>query len=459
MASLLKNQKIDVVITSDLLRARHTAEHIAEITGAQLIVDKNLRGRDIGIAQGMHHRERRQLYGDIFATYENVPPGGESFKNFEERVTIHFRQHHATYRRKNVVLVTHIETIHAILKHTKRWDFKEMLARQSETTSMLQFDVADPCLKCKNDLYEQDPDVFDTWFSSGQWPFATLLASQGTSGKKQGISEITNYRLPITKSKDFQTFYPTSVMETGHDILFFWVARMIMLGLYRTGEIPFRNIYLHGLVRDKDRQKMSKSKGNVIDPLGVAELYGTDAVRMALVMGNTPGNDIIISEDKIRGYRNFATKVWNIARFVLINRARDKETSSKSKAQRLTLSATDKKFLAEAKKVKTNVSKHIEKFEFHRAAEETYHYIWHTFADTVIEHYKPKLQKVTLSPEIQNHQKITKADHARADTAREVLKSILNDCLIMLHPLMPFLTEAIYDHLHPEELLMTHPWK
>src|SRR3989338_8795995 len=144
----------------------------------------------------------------------------------------------------------------------------------------------------------QDPDVLDTWFSSGQWPYLTLWYPGG---------------------KDYKTFYPTSVMETGWDILFFWVARMMMLGLYRTGQAPKKTVYLHGLVRDQERQKMSKSKGNVIDPLGVAETYGTDAVRLALVIGSTAGNDPIISEEKIRGYRNFANKIWNASRFVLLN--------------------------------------------------------------------------------------------------------------------------------------------
>ncbi|MHB9019769.1 MAG: valine--tRNA ligase [Minisyncoccota bacterium] len=154
------------------------------------------------------------------------------------------------------------------------------------------------CPHCNSNNLKQETDVFDTWFSSGQWPYATLMT---------------------TKPNDFKKYYPTDVMETGWDILFFWVTRMIMFGLYRTGKIPFKDVYLHGLIRDKDRQKMSKSKGNVINPLEMAETYGTDAVRMALIIGSTAGNDPIISEDKIRGYRNFATKIWNASRFVLMN--------------------------------------------------------------------------------------------------------------------------------------------
>jgi valyl-tRNA synthetase len=158
--------------------------------------------------------------------------------------------------------------------------------------------------KCGSKKIEQDPDTLDTWFSSGQWPFNTLGWDESVSmGKK-------------SKTGDLERFYPTSVMETGWDILFFWVARMIMLGIYVTGKVPFRQVVLHGLVRDQDRQKMSKSKGNSIDPLGVVEEYGADAIRMALVFGTGIGNDIVVSEDKIKGFRNFSTKIWNASRYI-----------------------------------------------------------------------------------------------------------------------------------------------
>ncbi|MBI4034200.1 MAG: valine--tRNA ligase [Candidatus Brennerbacteria bacterium] len=264
--------------------------------------------------------------------------------------------------------------------------------------------------------WRQDPDVFDTWFSSGQWPYITL---------------------GYPKGKDYKTFYPTDVMETGADILFFWVARMVMFGLYRTGKIPFKVVYLHGIVRDKDRQKMSKSKGNVIDPLGVTEIYGTDAVRMALVAGNTPGRDSAISEDKIRGYRNFATKLWNIARFILMN-----EVKSGGKPR---FTASDRKNLANLKRVKTQVTKHLEKFEFHLAAEKTYHYIWHDFADKVIEAAKPRLQSSNQEDKL---------------AAYKTLETILLESLKMLHPFMPFVTEEIYQQLpvKNKKLLLIEKW-
>lgn len=277
------------------------------------------------------------------------------------------------------------------------------------------------CPSCGSENISQDTDVFDTWFSSGQWPFAALGYPHG---------------------KDFKEFYPTDVMETGHDILFFWVSRMIMLSLYRTGKIPFKTVYLHGLVRDKDRQKMSKSKGNVIDPLGVAEMYGTDALRMALVIGNTPGNDVVISEDKIRGYRNFATKIWNASRFVLMER-------DGFPLMKPHLTAHDKKYIKECSTIKKRVASHIEKFKFHLAAETAYHYFWHTFADKIIESMKPRLKENT--------------DPKDRASAYHTLETILKESLTMLHPFMPFVTEAIYQELLPprergKQFLMTELW-
>ncbi len=236
-------------------------------------------------------------------------------------------------------------------------------------------------------------DVFDTWFSSGQWPFATLK-----TGEKN----------------DFKNFYPTDVMETGWDILFFWVARMIMLGIYKTKKAPFKYVYLHGLVRDKDRQKMSKSKGNVIDPLGVAEIYGTDAVRMALVVGNTPGSDIVISEEKIKGYRNFANKIWNASRFVLTNYQERKVTK---------LTSNDKKLIKDFNKLHKEITNQMDNYRFYDAAEKIYHYFWHTFCDKIIEDYKKGLVSQTA------------------------LLEILSGSLKIMHPFMPFVTEEIYQKL------------
>ncbi len=279
------------------------------------------------------------------------------------------------------------------------------------------------CPYCNGKKMRAEEDVFDTWFSSGQWPFATLMSKPG----------------------DFKKFYPTDVMETGWDILLFWVARMIMLGLYRTDKIPFKTVYLHGLVRDKDRQKMSKSKGNVINPLEVAEIYGTDAVRMSLVVGSAAGNDPVISEDKIRGYRNFTTKIWNAARFVLMEHQNNPSPKTDTN---LKLTTRDRKNIRDMETAKKKVARLIENFDFNRAAETAYHYFWHTFADKVIEESKTRLKTTDIN-----------------DTcaARETLLTILVGSLKMLHPFMPFVTESVYQEL-PEKVrrvkyLMIENWQ
>ena len=281
--------------------------------------------------------------------------------------------------------------------------------------------------------WTQDPDVFDTWFSSGQWPVASLLAQTGS-----------NSNLKSQNSKLFDKFYPTDVMETGHDILFFWVARMIMLGLYITDNVPFKNVYLHGLVRDKDRQKMSKSKGNVIDPLGIAEEYGTDAVRMALVFGTGAGNDIIISEEKIRGMRNFANKIWNISRFVLTNleNLKVKTKNLKLKLKDKNLTSDDKEILFKLKKTTESVTKNIEKYQFNQAAEEIYQFIWHDFADKYLEASKNQLK-----------------DEKLKENTQKILLYVLSNSLKLLHPFMPYVTEEIWQKLpDKKEPLIVADW-
>lgn len=269
----------------------------------------------------------------------------------------------------------------------------------------------------KGEGWEKDPDTFDTWFSSGQWPFATLGYPDGA---------------------DFKKFYPTSVMETGYDILFFWVMRMIMLGLYRTGKAPFRHVYLHGLIRDAQKIKMSKSKGNVISPLEMTKLYGTDALRMALIVGNTPGMDMALSEEKIKAHKHFANKLWNIARFILGN--------ASLPAKKPTLTAADKKILKEFTALKKAVTKDLEAYRFYMAAEKLYSYAWRTFADVILEESKP----------------ILRGEDKKATRSRAwVLQATLGDLLKLLHPFMPFITEEIWS-LGPwgskGNLLMAEAW-
>jgi valyl-tRNA synthetase len=266
------------------------------------------------------------------------------------------------------------------------------------------------CDKCEGAV-EQDTDTFDTWFSSGQWPFVTLGYPDG---------------------KDFKTFYPTDVMETAGEIIFFWVSRMIMLGLYITGEIPFKNVYLHGLVLDAKGQKMSKSKGNVIDPLILTEKYGTDAFRIGLVVGNTPGTSLALSEDKIRGYKNFANKIWNATRFVLDN-TKDFDTQSSP-----VYDEEDKKSAEELNALIAEITTEMDEYKFYIVAEKLYHYFWHTFADIIIERSKKK----------------------NTDSSKALLYTHLITLLKALHPFMPFVTEEIWSMLDikNKNLLMIEQW-
>jgi valyl-tRNA synthetase len=268
-------------------------------------------------------------------------------------------------------------------------------------------DIDDSCTSCPTckGPVKKDPDTFDTWFSSGQWPFATLQ---------------------FPDHKDFTTYYPTTVMETGADILFFWVARMVMLGLYRTGKVPFKYVYLHGLVRDAKGQKMSKSKGNVISPQDVSKEYGTDALRMGLIVGNTPGTDLNLDPRKIGAYKKFANKVWNITRFVL-EQVHGADVSVKPK-----LTDADALLLTDFAAFKKDVIDDMEQFRFHLAGEKLYHYLWHTYADIIIEESKP----------------IIGGTDAAARLSRQyTLYTLLAESLKLLHPFMPFVTETIWQQL------------
>ncbi len=270
------------------------------------------------------------------------------------------------------------------------------------------------CEKCGSTRIQQDPDVLDTWFSSGLWPFSTL-----------GWPDETD---------ELKTFYPTSVLLTGFDILFFWVARMIMMGLKFMEDIPFKTVYFNALVRDEHGSKMSKSKGNVIDPLTVMEQFGTDALRFTLSIMAVPGTDISLSEKRLEGYRAFCNKIWNATRFVLMNIDENQETGNIDYSQ-LTLS--DRWILSRLSRLTESVDKNIEEFRFHEAANQLYHFLWDEFCDWYIEASKPRL--------------INGDEQVKA-----LLVQILTRILKLLHPFMPYITEEIYQKLpgHGESIVI-----
>lgn len=271
------------------------------------------------------------------------------------------------------------------------------------------------CPGCGGEL-QNDPDTFDTWFSSGQWPYATMMANDAKRG-----------------TRDAENYFPTQVMETGWDILFFWVARMVMFSYYRTGKPPFEKVYLHGLVRDKDRKKMSKSKGNVIDPLGVIDIYGTDALRFALIFSTAAGNDIPLAEDKIKGMKHFANKLWNIARFVLAN-------VDKTDWKYEIITEADKSINDKLEALKVSATNNLENFRLHEAAQEIYQFVWHEFADIYVEASKLQMK-----------------DEALSENTKKLLLHVLINSIKLLHPFMPFITEELWSKMYEVNLLAKDP--
>lgn len=271
--------------------------------------------------------------------------------------------------------------------------------------------------------WEQDPDTLDTWFSSGLWTFSTL-----------GWPDATD---------DLRTYHPTDVLETGYEILFFWVARMILMSGYALGDIPFHTIYLHGTVRDAQGRKMSKSLGNGIDPIDVAQKFGADAGRMALVVGNTPGTDSRISEDKIRAYKYFANKLWNIARFVLLS-VSSEEFAAYASTPPTPVTDADKSILEALDATTHEVTANLERHIIHEAANRVYQFAWRELADVYLETSKTQL-----------------ADAGLKQSTAHTLVWCLTNTLKLVHPFAPFVTEELWGHLFgsdPKSVLMAQPW-
>ncbi len=283
-------------------------------------------------------------------------------------------------------------------------DCSEMIVAREDPTH---------CPACNRSRLEQDPDVLDTWFSSGLWPFSTLGWPDDTP--------------------DLQRYYPTDVMETGYDILFFWVARMIMQGLNLTDKIPFHTIYLHGLVRDEQGRKMSKTTGNIIDPLEVMDEFGTDALRFTLLTGSTPGNDMNLSLTRVESNRNFSNKIWNATRFVLSNLDDDFEAAAPTIAA---LTRADRWILSRLNHLIEAVTRLVEEFNFGEAGRQMYDFFWSEYADWYIEIAKIQIRKGDETQQIQT---------------RRVLVHTLEQTLRLLHPYVPFITEAAWQHLPHED--------
>ncbi len=275
------------------------------------------------------------------------------------------------------------------------------------------------CPKCGHTHLSQDEDTLDTWFSSALWPFSTLGWPKQT--------------------EDLDYFYPTDVLVTGYDIIFFWVIRMVFSGYEQTGKSPFHHVLIHGLVRDAQGRKMSKSLGNGIDPLEIIGEYGADALRLTLVTGNAPGNDMRFSMERVKASRNFANKVWNASRFIMMNLGEDEVLE----ADLSSLTAADKWILSKVNRLAGEVTANMDSFELGITVQKIYDFIWDEFCDWYIEMVKPRLWN--------------REDKSR-ETALWTLKTVLIHALKMLHPYMPFITEEIFCNLSGEESIMISSW-
>ncbi|WP_238918321.1 valine--tRNA ligase [Clostridium sp. YIM B02555] len=285
---------------------------------------------------------------------------------------------------------------------------------------MVLEDAPNACTKCGSTNIKQDNDVLDTWFSSALWPFSTLGWPH--------------------KTEDLEYFYPTSTLVTGHDIIFFWVARMIFSGLHCMGETPFNTVLIHGLIRDSQGRKMSKSLGNGVDPLEVIETYGADALRFMIATGNAPGNDMRYYPERVESSRNFANKIWNASRFVMMNL--DKDIMNKYKDCK-EYSLADKWILSEMNTLVKEVTENMEKYELGIAMQKVYDFMWTEFCDWYIELVKPVFYG---------------DDEKAKGIAYNVLNTVLITGLKLLHPAMPFITEEIFTHLSDEETITTSAW-
>lgn len=404
----LKTDDVDFVFSSDLSRATETAKIIFGKTNIKIKEDKRLREIDFGDFTG---KAGEEIDKHRVAGFAN----GENYSQVRDRMINFLSDLIDNYDGKKVAIVAHsgtwkvmeniVNKVNFDLEHLTKHATREPL--NYKITELIYSGINQPV---GND-WEQDADTLDTWFSSGLWTFSTLGWPNNTA--------------------DLKTFHPTSLLETGYDILFFWVARMILMTTYTLGQIPFEKVYLHGLVRDEKGRKMSKSLGNVINPLDTISEFGADATRLSLLLGNTPGNDLKLSQEKVEGFRNFTNKLWNISRFTLLNIPEPKKDISLPETKTL----ADQWILSQLQAVTQDASGMIENYQFSAAGERLREFTWTDLADWYLE--------------------IAKVEGGK----EEILNYILNTVLKLWHPFMPFVTEQIWSEIYGEDqILMVEKW-
>jgi valyl-tRNA synthetase len=423
-AKRLKELGFDMIISSDLQRTRETAEIFAKEWGMEVQFDERLREVGVGEFEGKPDEEFAEFRLNNFDKWHHDSPHGiESFDSLKGRVFEFLDEIKQKYPDKKVFVVTHGDVLRSMQGYNKDYTDEEIYnLTYPKTGEQIWIDLTEKPevyvgeVAPTGDGWEQDEDTLDTWFSSGLWTFTTLLPDDW-DGKE-------------FKSSDIAKYHSTSVLETGYDIIFFWVARMILMTTYVMGEVPFEKVYLHGLIRDKDGDKMSKSKPETaIDPVEAGAKYGFDAVRLSVLIGNTAGNDVRLYDEKIEGYRNFVNKLWNISRYILMS---VKSVDIPDEVKPKTLS--DKWILSRFNTLKKEVTENLESYNLSVAGDKLKDFTWNELADWYLE--------------------IAKAEGDK----NELLLFILKDLLKMWHPFVPFVTEAIWGNLNQEKELIISDW-
>jgi len=425
----LKNRSIRKIISSRSVRALDTAKIVAQYFGLEVEIWDELNGYEFGAIAGTP-----EVKGKMNIERALEAKQGETLDQYYARNRKACEKIASLHSSGDILIVSHrtnLSTIDVIRSGGGIDDVLGARRKNEDAEHGIWGEIS--LSESDSQNWEQDQDTLDTWFSSAMWTWSTLVDPKLTEDSSLSLDAI------LKRSPDFQKFHPTSVLETGYDILFFWVARMILMTTYATGQIPFKTVYLHGLIRTRDGRKMSKSDpSTMIDPLDMITKYGADALRLSMIVGQSPGNDSKLYEEKIAGYRNFVNKLWNASRFVLM-KCEERGVNPQDVAVGFNkmgyLGFNDMALWAGLNALIYDVTEGLNDYRLSETGEKLYSFIWNFFCDWYIELSKGEVLNI------------------------EVLVQSLRSILILLHPYCPFVTEEIWSHVaYDDELLVKQKW-